>query len=71
MVNFYNISIEGDFITARVWNETNNNREDIRAKLDGTYHSSKDTDIIKATWNLVIEYKEKHKLPKKTTVVWG
>lgn len=71
MVNFYDIKIEDGFITAEAWNETNNTRENIRAKLDGTYHSSSDTDIIKATWNLVIEYEKKHKLPEKTTVAWG
>lgn len=71
MVNFYNIRIDGDYIVAEAWNEMNNNRENIRAKLDGTYHSSSDSDIIKATWNIVIDYEKRHKLPDKTTVAWG
>lgn len=71
MVNFYNIKIDNEYITADVWNEMNNKKEFIRAKLDGSYHSSSDDDIIKATWNIIIEYEKDGKLPEKTTVAWG
>ena len=71
MVSFNSIQVNNGMITAVAINETNNNIERISAKMDGTYHSSKDTDIIKATWNLVIEYEKNKKLPSSTTVCWG
>lgn len=50
MVHFTNIVIKDGYIEADVWNESNGVREHIRAKLDGSYHSSSDGDIQKATW---------------------
>lgn len=71
MVTFTNIRIENGYIYANAWNEMNNIKENIKAKMDGSYQSSNDNDIIKATWNLVIEYEHNHRLPKKMTVTWG
>ena len=71
MVTFYNIRLIDGYIYANAWNEMNGVIEDIKAKVDGTYHSSSDHDIIKATWSIVAEYVVNHKLPKKTTVAWG
>lgn len=71
MVNFTNIRVVDGYIYANAWNEMNGIKESIKAKMDGSYHSSNDNGIIKATWNLVIEYEDKHKLPKKMTVTWG
>lgn len=71
MVTFTNIRVVDGYIYANAWNEMNGIKESIKAKMDGSYHSSSDFEIIKATWNLVIKYEHNHKLPKKTTVAWG
>lgn len=71
MVSFHNIQVNRGVITAIAINESNNNTEKISARMDGTYHSSSDTDIVKATWNLVIEYEKTRKLPGSTTICWG
>lgn len=70
MVTFYNIRVEKGILTALVINEVTGNRESITAKIDGTYHSSKDRDIIKATWGLVVESQGKN-FPEKTSIAWG
>lgn len=71
MVILTNIKAENGYITAHALNDLNNVEEDIMAKMDGTQHSSKDNDIVKATWSVVAEYKIKGSLPKKTAVAWG
>ena len=70
MVDFENICVKDGVLTATATNlETNNKEDDIVARLDDSFHSSIDWDIVKATWNLVGRYNGK-KFPKKTSVVW-
>lgn len=71
MVTFTNIRIENGYIYATALDESTGFTEDIIAKLDGSYHSSSDYTIIKATWNVVIEYKKYKKIPKEMQIVWG
>lgn len=70
MVDFENICVKDGVLTATAINLETGNREDIIARLDGNSHSSKDWDIVKATWNIIGRYKGK-KFPKETSVVWG
>lgn len=70
MVDFENICVENGVLTAIAINLETGNKENITARLDGSSHSSKDWDIVKATWSIVGRYKGK-KFPKKTSVVWG
>lgn len=70
MVTFYDIKVENGVLTALAVNETSGNREGIVARIDGSYHSSSDKDIIKATWGLVVESRDKG-FPKKTSIAWG
>ena len=71
MVILENIQTDGKVFTAHAFNDLNGVAENIQAKMDGTYHSSKDSDIIKATWSVIAEYEVKGKMPKKTAVAWG
>jgi len=71
MVSLENISIKDGYMIAYANNEETGFSESIRAKMDGSYHSSSDTDIIKATWNIVVEYEKTGKMPKKAYVAWG
>lgn len=71
MVSLENISIKDGYMKAYATNEENGFSENIKAKIDGSYHSSSDTDIIKATWNIVVEYEKTGKIPKKVYVAWG
>ena len=71
MVILENIQTDGKTFTAHAFNDLNGVTEDIQAKMDGTCHSSKDHDIIKATWSVIAEYEAKGKMPKKTAVAWG
>lgn len=69
MVDFENICVKDGVLTAIATNLETGNKENITARLDGSSHSSKDWDIVKATWNIVGRYKGK-KFPKETSVVW-
>lgn len=71
MVVLTNIKTENGYITAHAINRLSGTAEDIKAKLDGTYHSSVDPDIVKATWNIVVEYEGTGKLPERAEVAWG
>lgn len=70
MVDFENICVKDGVLTATAINLETGSREDIIARLDGNSHSSKDWDIVKATWNIIGRYKGK-KFPKEASVVWG
>lgn len=70
MVDFENICVKDGVLTATATNLETNNKEDIVARLDGSFHSSIDWNIVKATWNVIGRYKEK-KFLKETSVVWG
>ena len=70
MIDFENIQVVDGVLTASAVNLETGNRESITAKLDGSFHSSTDWDIVKATWNVIGRYKGK-KFPKETSVVWG
>lgn len=59
MVDLKNIKLVNGYITAYATNEETGFSENIKAKIDGSYHSSSDTDIIKATWNIVVKYQRK------------
>lgn len=69
MVDFENIIVKDEVLTATATNLETNSNEDIVARLDGSFHSSSDWDIVKATWNIIGRYKGK-KFPKETSVVW-
>lgn len=71
MVYLKNIKLVNGYITAYATNEETGFSENIKAKIDGSYHSSSDTDIIKATWNIVVKYEKTGKIPKKAYVAWG
>lgn len=70
MVHFENICVKDGILTARATNLETNFTEQITVKLDGSYHSGSDSDIIKATWNIIGRYKGK-KFSKETGVSWG
>lgn len=70
MVSFYNISVENGILTAHAVNESTGHEEDIKAMIDGSRHSSKDKDIVKATWGLIVDFEGKQ-LPSKHTIAWG
>lgn len=72
MVTFYEIKVEDGVLTALAVKDTNGKSERIEAKTDGSYHSSKDGEIIRATWGLVWQAKQnKGKYPEKLTIAWG
>lgn len=73
MVSFYNIKIENGIFTATAVNEYTGNKEEISAKTDGSYHSSKDNDIVKATWGLIVKYEhsKRKKIPETDCVAWS
>ena len=70
MITFYDIKVENGVLTALALNENTGTKENITAKLDGTYHSSNDSLIVKATWNLIVEYENKG-FPTAMSVAWG
>lgn len=70
MVTFYDIKVNNGVLTALALNEATGTKESITANLDGTYHSSSDSLVLKATWSLVVEY-EKKGFPKEISVAWG
>lgn len=59
MVDFENIIVKDEVLTATATNLETNSNEDIVARLDGSFHSSSDWDIVKATWNIIGRYKGK------------
>lgn len=69
MVDFENIIVKDEVLTATATNLETNSNEDIVARLNGSFHSSSDWDIVKATWNIIGRYKGKE-FPKETSVVW-
>lgn len=71
MVSFYNIKVENGILTAHAVNESTCHEEDIKAMIDGSRHSSRDSDIVRATWGVVWEAKKAKKFPKETTISWG
>lgn len=71
MVIFYKIIVVNGVLTALAV-KGNGEQERITAKVDGSYHSSKDEEIIRATWCLVLEARENNgKYPEKTSIAWG
>lgn len=70
MVTFYNIKVSNGVLTALAFNEATGTKESITANLDGTYHSSSDSLVVKATWSLVVEYENKG-FPNEISVAWG
>lgn len=70
MVDFENICVENGVLTADAVNARYGIKEHITAKIDGSYHSSSDNEIVRATWNIVIEARKKKKYPSKTSIVW-
>lgn len=65
MVDFENIVVKDGILTADAVNARYGIKEHITAKIDGSYHSSSDNEIVRATWNIVIEArKEKEEIPK-------
>lgn len=53
MITFNNIEERDGVLTALVIDNTEGKSESITAKTDGSYHSSKDGVIVKATWELL------------------
>lgn len=70
MVTFYEIKVIDGVLTALAV-KCNGEQERITAKTDGSYHSSKDGEIIRATWGLVWNASKKGKYPEKLTIAWG
>lgn len=70
MVDFENICVKDGVLTADAVNARYGIKEHIIANIDGSYHSSSDNEIIRATWNIVIEARKKKKYPSKTSIVW-
>lgn len=70
MVDFENIVVKDGVLTADAVNARYCIKEHITAKVDGSYHSSSDNEIVRATWNIVIEARKKKKYPNKTSIVW-
>lgn len=70
MVDFENIVVKDGVLTADAVNARYGIKEHITAKVDGSYHSSSDNEIVRATWNIVIEARKKKKYPNKTSIVW-
>lgn len=70
MVDFENIVVKDGVLTADAVNARYGIKEHITAKIDGSYHSSSDNEIVRATWNIVIEARKKKKYPNKTSIVW-
>lgn len=70
MVDFENIVVKDGILTADAVNARYGIKEHITAKIDGSYHSSSDNEIVRATWNIVIEARKKKKYPNKTSIVW-
>ena len=69
MVDFENIHVENGVLTADAVNARYGIKEHITANIDGSYHSSSDNEIVRATWNIVIEARKKKKYPSKTSIV--
>lgn len=70
MVDFENICVENGVLTADAVNARYGIKEHITAKIDGSYHSSSDNEIVKATWGVILEARKKKKYPSKTTIAW-
>lgn len=70
MVEFDNIEVIDGYIEADAYIETEGIREHIRAKIDGTYHSSQTRAILAGTANLISMYNKDNELPKKITIAW-
>ena len=70
MVDFDNIEVIDGYIEADAYVETEGIREHIRAKIDGTYHSSQTRAILAGAANLISMYNREGALPKKITIAW-
>lgn len=76
MVLMSNIHCKDGILEADAYNEINGIRVHIVAKLDGSYiNYTTDSDIVKATWNIVVDYKDYiskgKKYPNEMPVAWG
>ena len=69
MVDFEDIVVKDEVLTATAINLETGNKESIVVRVDGSFHSSSDWDIAKTTWNIIGRYKGK-RFPKETSVVW-
>mgnify|MGYP000235213521 CR=1 FL=1 len=57
MVDFEDIVVKDEVLTATAINLDTSNKESIIARIDGSFHSGSDCDIVKATWNIIGRYK--------------
>lgn len=71
MVNFYNIKSENGIMTAHAVNTVTGFEEDVRTVESDLTTNATDDLIKRATWCLVIRYRDNRKgYPKKTSVMW-
>ena len=68
MVDFENICVKDGILTADAVNARYGIKEHIIANINGSYHSSSDNEIVKATWGVIFEARKKKKYPSKTTI---
>lgn len=57
MVDFEDIVVKDEVLPATAINLDTSNKESIIARIDGSFHSGSDCDIVKATWNIIGRYK--------------
>lgn len=57
MVDFEDIVVKDEVLTATAINLDTSNKESIIARIDGSFRSGSDCDIVKATWNIIGRYK--------------
>ena len=76
MVLMSNIHCKNGILEADAYNDINDIKAHVMAKLDGSYiNYTMDSDIVKATWNIVVDYKDYiskgKKYPNEIPVAWG
>lgn len=65
MVDFENIHVENGVLTADAVNARYGIKEHITANIDGSYHSSSDNEIVKATWELFLKHERRKNIQVK------
>ena len=72
MILFHNVKVENGVFTAIAEDLTTGYKEEVVAKVDGSYHSSNYRDFVKATWNVVIRAERNgNKYEREEAVSWG
>lgn len=72
MVDFFDIVVENGIFRARAYNHETKQWYDVVAKIDGSYHNCNNGEVIRATWNIVVDAEDEGGVyPRRRTICWG